>query len=164
MKPILQTLLFTVCVPGTVAGLVPWLLRGGAAAPAAPAGPFWLGAALLVLGAAVYLHTAFWGFALRGRGTPAPVAPTERLVVTGLHAHVRNPMYLGVLLMVAGQASMFWSRTLLVYAAALALAFHLFVLFYEEPTLHRQFGGAYEEYLRRVPRWIPRRCRGSSAK
>jgi protein-S-isoprenylcysteine O-methyltransferase Ste14 len=159
MKQILQTLLFTACVPGAVAGLVPWLLRDGVAAPRVPAAPFWLGAALLALGAAVYLHTAFWGFALRGRGTPAPVGPTARLVVEGLHARVRNPMYLGVLLMVAGQASIFWSRTLLVYAAALALAFHLFVIFYEEPTLRRQFGDAYEEYLRRVPRWIPRASR-----
>lgn len=78
MKPILQTLLFTACVPGTVAGLVPWLLRRGAASPGVPLAAFWLGAALLVLGAAAYLHTAFWGFALRGRGTPAPVAPTAR--------------------------------------------------------------------------------------
>ncbi len=159
MKPILQTLIFTACVPGTVAGLVPWLLRRGAAAPGVPLGAFWLGTALLVLGAAAYLHTAFWGFALRGRGTPAPVAPTARLVVQGLHAHIRNPMYLGVLLMVAGQASMSWSSTLLAYAAGLALAFHLFVLLYEEPTLRRRFGGAYEEYLRRVPRWIPRTSR-----
>ncbi|HSB19615.1 MAG TPA: isoprenylcysteine carboxylmethyltransferase family protein [Anaeromyxobacteraceae bacterium] len=155
MRPLLQTLLFTACVPGTVAGLVPWLLRGRAAPPA-PSGPFWLGAALLATGAAVYLHTAFWGFALRGRGSPAPVAPTARLVVEGLHRRVRNPMYLGVLLMVAGQASIFWSSALLAYALALAVLFHLFVLLYEEPTLHRQFGGDYEEYLRRVPRWIPR--------
>lgn len=142
-------------MPGTVAGVVPWLLRDRAAAPA-PAGAFWPGAALLALGAAVYLHTAFWGFALRGGGSPAPVAPTARLVVEGLHRRVRNPMYLGVLLMVAGQASMTWSGTLLAYACALAVVFHLFVVLYEEPTLRRQFGGEYEEYLRRVPRWLPR--------
>jgi protein-S-isoprenylcysteine O-methyltransferase Ste14 len=157
MKAILQTVLFTVCVPGTVAGIVPWLLRGGRDALAAAAAARWSGAALLALGAAVYLHTAFWGFAMSGGGTPAPVAPAARLVVGGLHRRVRNPMYLGVLAMVGGQAAMFWSSTLLGYAAALAVLFHLFVLLYEEPALRRQFGEAYQEYRRHVPRWIPRR-------
>jgi protein-S-isoprenylcysteine O-methyltransferase Ste14 len=77
-------------------------------------------------------------------------------VVEGLHRYIRNPMYIGVLLVVLGQAFLFWSRALAEYAAFLWLAFHVFVLLYEEPTLRRQFGNEYEAYRRRVPRWIPR--------
>jgi protein-S-isoprenylcysteine O-methyltransferase Ste14 len=155
MVPVFSTVLFTVLVPGTVAGLVPWFLRAGS--PVAPSQAARLtGAAALLLGLAVYLHTAFWGFALRGRGTPAPIAPTRHLVVEGLHRRVRNPMYLGVLLMVLGQASLFWSSSCLLYAGLLGLTFHGFVLLYEEPTLRAQFGSEYDEYRRRVPRWVPR--------
>src|SRR5215468_10945680 len=83
----------------------------------------------------IYLHTAFWGFALWGLGTPAPIAPPNKLGVEGLHRYVRNPMYIGVLLMVLGQAVLFRSMTLLRYAAGIWLAAHLFVLLYEEPAL-----------------------------
>jgi len=77
-------------------------------------------------------------------------------VVEGLHRYIRNPMYVGVMLVVLGQALLFWSRTLAEYAAFLWLAFHVFVLLYEEPKLRRMFGEEYEAYQRRVPRWIPR--------
>jgi protein-S-isoprenylcysteine O-methyltransferase Ste14 len=91
-----------------------------------------------------------------GRGTPAPVAPTERLVVGGSFRWVRNPGYIAVLGLVVGEG--FLAHTsVLVYAASLAVAFHLFVLLYEEPTRRGQFGTEYEQYCRRVPRWIPRR-------
>jgi protein-S-isoprenylcysteine O-methyltransferase Ste14 len=155
MKHVLNTLLFTVLVPATVAGWIPRMLRGHAP-PTSDSALRWLAFLLIGVGVAIYLHTAFWGFALRGQGTPAPIAPPQRLVVEGLHHHVRNPMYIGVLLMVWGQALLFWSRALAEYVVFLWLAFHVFVRLYEEPALQKQFGDEYEAYRRRVPRWIPR--------
>jgi protein-S-isoprenylcysteine O-methyltransferase Ste14 len=152
---IVKTLLFTVLVPGTVAGWIPWRLRGNLQATETFA-LRWTGILLIVIGVAIYLHTAFWGFAVRGNGTPAPIAPTKKLVVEGLHRYVRNPMYIGVALVVLGQAVLFRSWHILEYLAVIVLAAHLFVLFYEEPTLARRFGVRYEEYRRKVPRWIPR--------
>lgn len=152
--PIINTLIFTVLVPGTVAGYVPYLLLGGFAKRAN--GPMtWLGGVVILLGAAIYFRCA-WEFAVRGLGTPAPIAPTKFLVTTALHRYVRNPMYIGVFLVVMGQAVLFRAVALAVYAVLLWPAFHLFVVFYEEPTLRRQFGESYEEYRRTVPRWIPK--------
>jgi protein-S-isoprenylcysteine O-methyltransferase Ste14 len=155
LAPLLKTALFTILVPATAAGYVPWLLRGRGAIAVSGSEE---GAAILVTAAGVliYLHTAFWGLAWTGGGTPAPIAPTQTLVVKGLHRFVRNPMYLGVLLAIAGQAWLFRSRDTVLYLACLWLGFHLFVLFYEEPTLKKQFGAEYERYRERVPRWVPR--------
>jgi protein-S-isoprenylcysteine O-methyltransferase Ste14 len=154
IKPLLKTVLFTVFVPGTVAGYVPWILRRGISSTTGTA--FWLGLAITAVGVAIYLHTALWGFALHGRGTPAPIAPTQTLVVVGLHRYVRNPMYIGVLLAILGQAILFRSLHILLYAAIFCVIVHCFVLFYEEPTLRRQFGDDYAAYVARVPRWFPR--------
>ena len=99
---------------------------------------------------------AIGSFALKGLGTLAPVAPTRHLVVSGLYRHVRNPMYVGVVSAILGQALWFGSAALLEYAAALWAGFFLFVLLYEEPALKRQFGAEYEAYRRNVPRWLPR--------
>lgn len=150
VAPLLKTLLFTVVVPGTVAVDVPWALRRNAA----PVGNAeeWAAIGLIVVGIAIYLYTAFWGFALIGGGTPAPIAPTKTLVVRGLHHYIRNPMYIGVLLIVGGQAWLFHSRSIATYLLCLGLGFHLFVLLYEEPTLRRQFGEEYERYCATVPR------------
>ena len=150
-----KTLLFTVFVPGTVAGYVPWRLRQDAAAPVAGA-EGWAALAVIVIGIAIYLHTAFWGFALIGGGTPAPIAPTKILVVKGLHRFVRNPMYTGVALVIGGQAWLFHSRHIAIYMVCMLLTAHLFVLFYEEPTLRKQFGEEYDRYRASVPRWIPK--------
>jgi protein-S-isoprenylcysteine O-methyltransferase Ste14 len=109
----------------------------------------------MLLGAAIYFRCA-WEFAVRGLGTPAPIAPTKFLVVTALHRYVRNPMYIGVFGVLLGEAVAFRSAVLLGYAAFFCVPVELFVLFYEEPTLRRQFGESYEEYRRSVPRWIPR--------
>jgi len=155
VKHVFNTLLFTVLVPATVAGWIPRTLRGNAPLTSNPA-LRWLSFGLIAIGIAIYLHTAFWGFALRGLGTPAPIAPPSKLVVEGLHRYVRNPMYIGVLLIVIGQAVLFQSRVLAEYAALFWLAAHVFVLLYEEPALERKFGEEYREYRRRVPRWIPR--------
>jgi protein-S-isoprenylcysteine O-methyltransferase Ste14 len=137
-----------------VAGLLPWLItgwRGGSVPP-------WLQAVgwlLIVAGAAVLLQ-AFGQFALQGIGTPAPVAPTEKLVIKGLYRYVRNPMYLAVSSVIIGQAAVLGSWPLFGYAAGVGAAFSGFVLGYEEPTLRRQFGQEYEAYLQSVPRWLPR--------
>jgi len=152
--PIFNTILFTIFVPGTVAILIPRWLIGGFVRPAN--GPLtWLGWVVFVVGAAIYFRCA-WEFAVRGLGTPAPIAPTKFLVTTALHRYVRNPMYLGVALAILGEAALFRSVHLVEYAAVMLTIAHIFVVLYEEPTLGRQFGESYEEYRRAVPRWIPK--------
>jgi len=152
--PILNTTIFTVLVPGTVAILIPSWLVGGFVRPVNGM-LTWLGGGLFAVGAAVYFRCA-WEFANRGLGTPAPIAPTRFLVTTALHRYVRNPMYLGVALAIAGEAAIFRSIHVLVYSAIMLMIAHIFVVLYEEPTLRRQFGESYEEYRRTVPRWIPK--------
>jgi protein-S-isoprenylcysteine O-methyltransferase Ste14 len=112
-----------------------------------------------IAGFAIYLWCAF-DFA-RAAGTPAPIDPPRELVARGLYRYSRNPMYVGVLSMVAAQALAIASWATLLYAAALFLAFHSFVVLYEEPTLSESFGAAYQRYRESVPRWIPRVPRGS---
>ena len=152
--PVLKTFVFTVFVPGTVAGYVPWRLRQDAAS--VTGAEEWMSIAVIVIGVAIYLYTAFWGFALIGGGTPAPIAPTKILVVRGLHRYVRNPMYLGVALVIGGQAWLFHSPHIAIYMLFMLLTAHLFVLFYEEPALSKQFGEEYKRYRETVPRWIPK--------
>jgi protein-S-isoprenylcysteine O-methyltransferase Ste14 len=154
VSAVAKTLVFTVFVPGTVAGYVPWRLRQDAA-PVTGAEE-WAAITVIAIGIAIYLHTAFWGFALIGGGTPAPIAPTKILVVKGLHRFVRNPMYIGVGLVIGGQAWLFHSRHIAIYMVCMLLTAHLFVVFYEEPTLHKQFGEEYDRYRASVPRWIPK--------
>ena len=110
---------------------------------------------MLAAGTLVLL-SAFVRFVTEGFGTPAPIAPTQRLVVGGLYRYVRNPMYLAVLAIIVGQAIVLWRPILLGYAALVALAFLAFVRGYEEPTLHRRFGDEYVAYRSAVPGWWPR--------
>jgi protein-S-isoprenylcysteine O-methyltransferase Ste14 len=111
--------------------------------------PLWLiGLAMLIW--------CFWDFLAKGKGTPAPIEPPKELVVSGLYNHVRNPMYVGIALILIGHFLWFGFWNLLFYAAVVVVAFHAFVTFYEEPTLKRKFGASYEDYLKRVPRWILR--------
>jgi len=149
------SLLFLVVAPGVVAGLIPYLLTGwerdgDVGALATVAG--WL----LVAGGLAALLPSFARFALQGLGTPAPVAPTEHLVVTGLYRHVRNPMYLAVGSLIVGQALILGRPGLLLYAALFAATVFAFVRGYEEPALTEQFGAEYEAYRRAVPGWWPR--------
>jgi protein-S-isoprenylcysteine O-methyltransferase Ste14 len=145
---------FLAAAPGVVAGLVPWLLTGWRSSH--PPALFTVtGAALIALGLGVLLH-AFARFVLEGRGTPAPIAPTERLVVGGLYRHVRNPMYLAVGATIVGQALVLVRPLLLSYAALFWLVVAGFVRIYEEPTLNARYGAEYAEYRRAVPAWWPR--------
>jgi protein-S-isoprenylcysteine O-methyltransferase Ste14 len=156
MKLLLRTLLFTLLYPGTVAGWVPWLLTRGAE-PIEPSLSGWpvLSLAFLTLGLGMY-GWCVWDFITQGSGTPAPYDPPQQLVATGLYRWVRNPMYEGVLLVLIGETLLYRSRALALYTIFLFLAFHLRVLWYEEPTLRRSFGESYEQYCRSVNRWIPR--------
>ena len=158
---ILNTILFTIFVPGTVAMLIPRWLMGGYVRPPNDL-RMWVGGLLVLCGSAIYFRCA-WEFAVRGVGTPAPIAPTQFLVTTALHRYVRNPMYIGVALAILGQAVIFRSLHVAEYAAVMLLIAHVFVVLYEEPTLSRHFGESYEEYRRTVPRWLPR-LRGRQAK
>ena len=150
----LRSALFLAVAPGVVAGLVPWWLTGWE--PGATQPPLQVMGALLIAGGAAVLLDAFARFVTEGFGTPAPVAPPERLVVGGLYRYVRNPMYLAVGAMIAGQALLLARPILLLYAAAFAAVVFAFVRLYEEPTLAREFGAEYEDYRRAVPGWWPR--------
>jgi protein-S-isoprenylcysteine O-methyltransferase Ste14 len=156
----LKNLLFTVIVPGAVAVYVPLGLAGGRGAWP-PRWGLMQSAALLPLatGCTVYFW-CLWDFAAFGRGTPAPVDAPRRLVVRGLYRYVRNPMYVGVLLVIAGWALLFQSPRVIIYGAVVALFFHLFVVAVEEPSLRGKFGPSYERYCREVGRWVPRVSRG----
>lgn len=148
--------LFLVFAPGVVAGLVPWLLTDGYHTPlSAVPGIVAAGSILVVVATAILLH-AFARFALEGLGTPAPVAPTEKLVVGGIYRHVRNPMYVAVLAIILGQVLIFSSWPVLVYGLIAAAAMISFVKIYEEPTLASRYGEEYEAYRRAVPGWLPR--------
>jgi protein-S-isoprenylcysteine O-methyltransferase Ste14 len=147
-----------VLAPGVAAGLIPWwLTRWRVEEPLPNWGPVRAAGVVLLAAGAVVLVQAFVRFVREGVGTPAPVAPTERLVVGGLYRHVRNPMYLAVGATLVGQALALGQLLLLPYAAAFGAAVAAFVRWYEEPSLRRRFGDRYEAYLRAVPGWLPRR-------
>jgi protein-S-isoprenylcysteine O-methyltransferase Ste14 len=150
----LKSLLFLIVAPGMVAGYIPLaLLRRG---PQVETGLLaYLALPLWLIGLIVLLWS-FWNFLVDGRGTPAPVDPPRELVAAGFYRYVRNPMYAGVLLILIGHFLWFGFWLLLTYTALAFTATHLFVRLYEEPTLKRKFGTAYENYLESVPRWIPK--------
>jgi protein-S-isoprenylcysteine O-methyltransferase Ste14 len=154
---VLGSALFFVVAPSVLAGLVPWLMTRWEFLP-----PFFdlqatraVGILLIVLGLPG-LVDSFARFALQGLGTPAPIAPTQNLVVTGLYRYVRNPIYVAVVAIILGQAILFGDWRLVMYGGVMWLAFHAFVLAYEEPVLAQTFGVQYEEFRANVPRWIPR--------
>ena len=153
--------LFFAVAPGVVAGLIPWLLSGWDVAA-----EWWpplrvLGAVLVIAGAAVLVQ-AFARFVIEGLGTPAPVAPTEHLVVGGPYRYVRNVMYVAVTATILGQALLLGSVALLAYAAIAWAGMAAFVKLHEEPALARRYGARYEEYRRAVPAWWPRLSGGRS--
>jgi protein-S-isoprenylcysteine O-methyltransferase Ste14 len=153
---------FLLLAPGTTAGLIPYLLTGWEPHDT------WLpariaGATLVTFGAAVVLH-AFARFVTEGLGTPAPVAPTERLVVGGLYRFVRNPMYVAVAATILGQWLLLARPVLLAYAFGFGAIVLAFVRGYEEPELLRRHGAEYARYREEVPGWWPRRITGRRAR
>jgi protein-S-isoprenylcysteine O-methyltransferase Ste14 len=157
MVTALKSVVFLIVIPGTVFGLVPCLLVTRAPEVyALPIGSLrYLGPIGIALGLAALVWCVY-DFAARGRGTPAPIDPPKELVVQGLYRHVRNPMYVAMLTVLLGEAVLFRSTTLLLYAAYFFLMFSAFIRFYEEPHLRKTFGDAYERYCESVPRWVPR--------
>jgi protein-S-isoprenylcysteine O-methyltransferase Ste14 len=153
-KAAIGSVLFLFVAPGVVAGLVPYLLTGWEST-GPPLALAVLGALLIAAGTAVLLY-AFASFVVEGRGTPAPVAPTEQLVVGGLYRYVRNPMYVAVGATIVGQALLLGRPVLLAYAAVFWAVVAAFVRGYEEPTLSARYGEEYAAYRRAVPAWWPR--------
>jgi protein-S-isoprenylcysteine O-methyltransferase Ste14 len=150
----LRAIFFVVLLPGTVAGYVPFRIVSAASG----LGPIGLGvssvaASVLTLAGIVVLIWCVWDFFAAGHGTLAPIDPPRYLVVQGLYRITRNPMYNGVLAILVGEAWLFASTTLLEYTLLAFPAFHLFVLFYEEPALESRFGESYRTYRKAVPRW-----------
>ena len=154
---ILGSAVFFLLAPCVVAGLIPWWISGWRFAPLPAVWiPLKIFGALLILLGAIALVDSFARFALQGLGTPAPVFPTKHLVVSGWYRYVRNPIYVAVVAVILGQGLLLWNLGLIEYGAATWLAFHVFVLLYEEPVLRSTFATEYDEFCRRVPRWIPR--------
>src|SRR5262245_14884903 len=154
---VLGTLVGAPLFIGAVIIYVPYVLTGWRLAP-----PFFgwegsrgIGVALIIVPVPILVDLAM-RFVRQGHGTPVPVAPPQRLVVSGVFRWVRNPAYLAAVGALVGQGLVFASRPVLIYALAMWIAFHLLVVVYEEPTLRRKFGAEYEDYCRRVPRWVPR--------
>jgi protein-S-isoprenylcysteine O-methyltransferase Ste14 len=151
------SIVFLFVAPGIVAGAIPWSISQYRI-EAALLGfePLrWLGVLLLLVGGVLLLET-FARFALQGLGTPAPIAPTKTLVVTGSYRFVRNPMYVAVVSLILGQALFFGNAVVLAYGLVVWLTVHLFVLAYEEPTLSWTYGEQYARYRANVRRWLPR--------
>ena len=154
---LLKTLIHMLLIPCTIAVWVPLVLLG----ERRRAPPVWdalgvAGAVLILLGLAVFIWCTY-DFIARGRGTPNPLDPPKIIVATGPYRWMRNPMYLCATLIILGEAAVFRSATLALYAGLVLLGFHLFVTLYEEPSLRRRFGPSYDDYRREVSRWLPRR-------
>lgn len=151
---VFKSLLYLIIEAGLFALYIPLaLLRSG---PRIETGvvsllavPLWLIGSLMVL-------WCFWDFTFKGRGTPVPLDPPKELVVTGFYRYVRNPIYVGVLAIFLGHFLWFGYWALLIYTVLAFIGVHVFIVLYEEPTLRRKFGASYEEYLKKVPRWMPK--------
>ena len=154
---VLGSALFFAVAPSSLGGLIPWWIAHWEFQP-----PFFdldatraVGVLLIVAGLPG-LVDSFARFALQGLGTPAPIAPTQNLVVTGLYRYVRNPIYVALVAVILGQAVLFGDQRLLGYGVFMWLGFHAFVVGVEEPVLVQSFGTEYEDFRANVPRWIPR--------
>jgi protein-S-isoprenylcysteine O-methyltransferase Ste14 len=155
----LSSLLWTILLPGVVAGYVPWEFFGVRDAVLDLSSPLQLLGLLFIIAGTALLVTGIVEFARSGRGTLSPVDPPKHLVVRGLYRYVRNPMYLSVTAILLGEVMLTRSGALALYWLIWFVVVNAFVIGYEEPTLRVQFGESYEEYLRTVGRWIPRNSR-----
>jgi protein-S-isoprenylcysteine O-methyltransferase Ste14 len=154
---LLRSVFFTFLQPGTVTVLIPfWLISSrGTGVLSSHQALRYSGLPLMVIGAAGLLW-CIWDFFSAGRGTISPIDPPKHLVVRGLYKHVRNPMYVAVVTILIGEAIFFMSVPVLIEAGVFIILANLFVMYYEEPALRRQFGESYERYSQTVGRWIPR--------
>ncbi len=158
-RSVMASILFTAFGgPGIALLLVPWLITQFRLPQSEPAWHAWI-AAILIAGGLVPVLESIVRFVVVGRGALIPTVPTEYLVVSGLYRFVRNPMYVGVLTALAGEAVLLWSRGILLEAGIAGICFHLFVSLYEEPKLARTYGEQYDTFRQNVPRWIPRLSR-----
>jgi protein-S-isoprenylcysteine O-methyltransferase Ste14 len=151
---LIKTAVFTIVVPGTVGGYVPYLLTRNGSWQSPPILVWFAAMPLLAFGLALYFSCA-WRFAVDGLGTPSPVDPPRALVVRGPYRFTRNPMYVAVASVIASETLIAGSPTLVVYGASVFACFFLFVVLYEEPVLRSKFGPSYDSYRAAVPRWIP---------
>ncbi len=154
---VLGSALFFVVAPLLLAGFVPWWVTRWEFRPALfDLEPTRILGVVLIVAGAPGIVDSFARFALEGLGTPAPIAPPQKLVVTGLYRYVRNPIYIALVAVILGQAVLFGDWRLVWYGALLWLFFHIVVVLSEEPTLKQTFGTSYESFRTHVPRWIPR--------
>jgi len=154
---IVGSAIFLLVAPGTLAFYIPWALCRWRMAPALLGFlPFGVIAVPMMATGLAILLDSFARFAIQGLGTPAPIKPPEHLVVSGLYRHMRNPMYVAVLLLIFGQGLFFGSIRIVEYGTMVWLGFFAFIVLYEEPTLRGKFGAEYQDFCAKVPRWIPR--------
>jgi protein-S-isoprenylcysteine O-methyltransferase Ste14 len=153
---LLKTAIFSVFVPGTVAGFIPQQLarRDQESLPVGSGVARLMGGVAVISGVVLYFHTA-WRFSDEGRGTPSPIDEPETLVTGGIYGYIRNPMYIAVLLCIGGQAFLYRSTYVLLYGIVSWLVSHTWIIEYEEPHLTEKYGEKYDQYCDRVPRWIP---------
>lgn len=152
----IRNLFFTLLQPGLVAGLFPyWILgRTRVRNDLNELGSWeYIGLIIFFTGFLIMLHCITL-FATKGRGTLSPADPTRKLVISGLYKFSRNPMYMGVMLMLIGETVLFESRSLLYYSIFIFVSFNLFILLVEESRLKRDFGDAYDSYKKRVRMWL----------
>ena len=153
MKALLGTLVFSILVPGAFVVAFPVALGMASRSPGF-VGSRTAGLFLILVGAAIYTWAAT-AFVREGKGTPSPTAPPTQFVAVGPYRYVRNPIYIGELIVVAGLAAVLGSAPVLIYAGGLFAVLHMFIVTYEEPGLRRRFGSAYDGYVREVDRWLP---------
>ncbi len=156
MKRILKILFFMTIGPGSIIVFIPCLII----AFLGPSGfykikPQYFGIIPVLIGLAMSLW-CFFDFILIGKGTPVPIDPPKKLVIVGMYRFVRNPMYIGILFLLFGEAIFFKSFVLLGYTACVYCLFHIFIIGFEEPMLKTKFGKEYEDYCNIVPRWLIR--------
>ncbi len=154
----LRTLAFAAVAPATLIIAVPAVILNATGTEGEGGALRLVGLVPLVFGIAM-LAWCFAGFIVEGEGTPAPYDPPRRLVTGRLYGWMRNPMYVAVTTILLGEALFYGSVALLAWTVVAWLLMNFFVVMYEEPTLRRRFGAAYEAYLERVPRWVPSRPR-----
>ncbi|MBV6478667.1 MAG: hypothetical protein HGGPFJEG_01422 [Ignavibacteria bacterium] len=156
MSLFLRNLFFTIIHPGVVAGLIPYLIlrKENFDLIYKPFSLFQYVGCIFTLSGLTILIYCIASLAVRGKGTLSPIDPTKKLVITGLYRFSRNPMYVGVILILTGESLFFMSIELLAYDAAVLILFNAFIMLHEEPRLKKDFGDDYLHYCKKVRRWI----------